>query len=277
MAMNRREFLGLMAFVAVNAAGCGGGTQSSQSGSTPPAPGANEILKLITSRQLADKRWQYDLAVDLKAITGDKSALFVRHNEAIVTRPWVEFSVSDNGTGWANFQISSYDRLVKLLYGGSRAADSWASITGSAFYQPAPVDALYFGLENGMLLQSNDFAQGNFGSTATDSEAVVGFTLRADRNELDIYCNLNRVVGSLANPFWFCDQTGYTKRPIVIQDSKGWALKTVTIADGQTIKFTYGGDIADETSWAKITTSNFYNLGADFIVIGRQGSTILAR
>jgi len=272
--MRRRGFLQWLGILLITAGCGGGGTESGQSGFTPPAPRSSELLKLVASRQLADKRWQYDLAVDLKAIAGDKSALFVKYND-VFDRSWAVSSVSDNASGWANFQITSYDRLVKLLYGGSLAANSWATLTGSAYYEPAPVDALYFDLQNGMLLKWNDFVPVQYGGTATDPANVVGFTLQGD--QLDIYFNLSHIAGSLANPYWFGDQAGYTKQPIAILDSRGWAVKTITITDGQVIRFTFGGDSLVNNSWAFIKDSAFYNAADDLIVVERQGSTIVAR
>jgi len=266
--MNRWLVAVLTAVVLV---GCGekGSDQSFNDNTmTPPSPYV-EQLQLISAVQLADKRWEYHLALSLESVKGDKSTPFFQSNSF----DWAVLA----GTvvnGWIEFKIKTYDRLCSVIYGGNFSLQSWADLHSSGYYVTTQ-DALGFGLQNGALVKWNDFVATQYGGTATDPAGVVGFTLTGD--QLDIYFNLSHIAGSLANPFWFGDQTGYTKQPIEILDSHGWALKTVTIADGQVIKFTYGGDGSDGATWAYIIDSKFYNPTADFIVVGRLGNTIVAR
>jgi hypothetical protein len=266
--MNR--WLGI-AVVILLVAGCGELTVENQpsTDNTVSPPSAGEQLQLISAVQLADKRWEYHLALDLSAISGDKTSPFYMADFS----DWIVVNGANNN-GRLEFKIQTYDRLCSLAYGGNYNLQSWAYLDDSQYFVQSQ-DALEFGLQNGCLVKWNDFSISQYGATATDNANVVGFTLAGD--QLIIWFNLAHVSGSLANPFWFGDQTGYAKQPIAIQNSSGWAEKTITIADGQVIKFTFGGDIAVNTTWAYIRDSQFYKFADDFIVVGRYDNTIVAR
>lgn len=270
--MDRRSFLQAL-LLTLFSAGCGQMGQTNDNGefSTPPTV-KDEILKLISSRQLPDKRYIYEFAVKLSAIAGDRSSLFARYE---TLNDWLNVPMIDQGTGWATFSITTYDRLVKLLYGGNYSTGSFASITESSYYEVPPVDALYLGLENGLLLHHIDFAQGQFAGTAGDTKNVVGFNLQGD--QLTIWFNLAQVAGSLANPYWFSDQTSWINQPIQLLDSRGWAETTINMPDGLIVRFTFGGDLSTDSSWAQIGASDYFNSGANLLVVGRVGNTIVAR
>jgi len=251
--------------------GCGefGSDQASEDTTVTPPVTHGEQLTLLSTVQLPDKRWEYHLSLDLSAVAGDKSTPFYEANFS----NWGAVK-GVNIDGRYDFKIQTYDRSCSLVYGGNLNLQSWADITDSDFYV-ATQDALGFGLQNGQLVKWNDYIQTQYGGTATDASGVVGFTLEGD--QLDIYFNLSHVAGSLANPYWFGDQTGFIKQPITLLDSRGWAKQTITIAENQVIRFTFGGDSAVDTTWAYIKNSTFYNSADDLIVVGRQGNTIVAR
>ena len=254
-------------------AGCGDLKVADQSSSADNPGGAHgEQLMPISAVQLPNKKWEYHLSLGLDAVPGNKTVPFYQASFS----DWVV--VNGIGTnGRYEFIIQTYDRQCSLVYGGNYNLQSWAYLRDSKYYVETQ-DALGFGLQNGVLVKWNDFVAVQYGGTATDPAGVVGFTLRPDANELDIYLNMNHVAGSLANPYWFGDQTGYTKQPIEIIDSSGWAKKTVSMVDGQYIRFTFGGDSSVDTTWAYIRDSRFYKPSPDdILVVGRVGNTLVTR
>ena len=111
-----------------------------------------------------------------------------------------------------------------------------------------------------------------------DRADVVAFSYNKDTGILTIFANMDKVVGSTANPFIYgsFDNWGI-KNDLKIASGSKWAVIAFKVTPGQVINFVFGGDKLILT-WADATSSDFWKVyGNDkylqFTVAGTQPTT----
>ena len=105
-----------------------------------------------------------------------------------------------------------------------------------------------------------------------DNANFVGFTV-VSATQLDIFMNLSKVP-VLTAPFWFADYTSWQKQAIAAADSSGWAKVSTTISQPSITHFTFGGDMADGTSFAVVDASQFFSAAGNNLGVKVDNNTI---
>jgi len=260
--VNRRELL-LSGFAGLVLSACGGGGSSLYTpppANETPAPAVEtEPITLVSSQKMSDLRWQYVLAVDSVAIPGSKASPFCfgEHNG------WRLEAMTDiNTDGKYEVIITSYNRVVKLAFGGDYSANSWMDVRLSKYVvrEDDGALALYIAFNEGSIYKKGEavFAPmpGLFG------DSFVRFTPSA--NQITVYVNNNQFNDVVDAPFIDGTMTNWLPVSQVINGSSGWGSISIPVtAYSFDMTFGYGLNFA-KNRWVSAISSRYRDPAGNF-------------
>lgn len=242
-------------------AGCGGGSGKDAGSTTTPAPVPpveDSYLKFDLIEVAGTPLRKLRIYFNNNKTTGSVSSPFYMAN----VNNWAPMSqtVSDS-SGWGHTDLSNIiqPKIIKLVYGGDLAANSWAAaIQNSLYYDPAE-NNLQFCVNNNALSP---------GACAGAYEVVK--LLSSVKNQDMTYTyrlglRSDLIYGAKDAPFVMGDFNGWAVQPISDTDADGYYEINITTFNREH-KLAYGGNLA-ANSWADSTKSIYWDSTANSLAI----------
>ena len=236
-------------------------------------PGAYEAVKFISSVKNTNLTYTYTLGLRSDLIAGVMDAPFVMGE----FNGWAVQPISDSDAdGYYEVAITTFNKEIKLTYGGSMAGNSWADSSKSIYFDSTS-NSLIIDFFNGEIQNKGTLTSSSAPGAYGDD--FVRFMLNG--TTLTIYLNNNKVSGSISHPFYFGSQNLWASTiSQATPNASGWGNVTLDVSTVKDLYFNYGGDNSSPSqtgwTWAPITGSAYYNPALRYLCIRISGSSVMA-